>query len=63
MDDSSLQPGKFMSELCRIFSDPLQEARLPDVYACSSSTSDRMEKQCKEVGMKFIAKPISKQTL
>ena len=30
-----------------------------DVYACASTTSERMLKKCKEVKVKFIAKPMT----
>ena len=30
-----------------------------DVYACASTSSERMLKKCKEVNVKFIAKPMT----
>lgn len=34
-----------------------------EVFACSSSNSDRIQQTCKEAKMKLIAKPVTKDSL
>lgn len=57
LDDPTLLLGRFMTSINRL----LEEASNVkiDVYACASTSSERMLKKCKEVKVKFIAKPMT----
>lgn len=57
LDDPTLLLGRFMSSINRL----LEEASNVkiDVYACASTSSERMLKKCKEVRVTFIAKPMT----
>lgn len=61
LDDPTLLPGRFMTSLNKLLkdSDGLKMA----VFACRSSSSDRILKMCKEHGMIFVPKPLTKEKL
>ena len=57
LDDPTLLLGRFMTSINRL----LEESKNVqiDVYATASTSSERMLKKCKEVKVKFIAKPMT----
>ena len=57
LDDPTLLLGRFMSAINR----QLEESPNVkiDVYACASSSTERMLKKCKEVKVNFISKPMT----
>ena len=61
LDDPTLMLGSFIVSLNKILqgSDGVQI----DVFATSSTNSERMKKKCDELKVKFIAKPISENKL
>ena len=61
LDDPTLMLGRFMSSLQRAM--PSDGTIYIQVYACASSSSDRMVKKCNEVNVKFISKPIFETNL
>lgn len=58
LDDPTLLLGRFMISLNKIIKD-YPDVKI-DVYACASTSSERMLKKCKEVDVTFIAKPMTK---
>ena len=61
LDDPTLMLGRFIVSLNKILqgSDGVQI----DVFATSSTNSERMKKKCDELKVKFIAKPIFENKL
>lgn len=57
LDDPTLLLGRFMTSIKRLLDESPNVAI--DVYACASTSSERMLKKCKEVKVKFIAKPMT----
>lgn len=57
LDDPTLLLGRFMTSINRLLEES-QNVRI-DVYACASTSSERMLKKCREVKVKFIAKPMT----
>lgn len=57
LDDPTLLLGRFMNSINRLLEEG-QNIRI-DVYACASTSSERMLKKCKEVKVNFIAKPMT----
>lgn len=57
LDDPTLLLGRFMTSINRLLEEA-QNIKI-DVYACASTSSERMLKKCKEVKVKFIAKPMT----
>lgn len=56
LDDPTLMLGRFMVSLNKIL--PADDSIKIQVFACASTSSDRMLKKCEEVKVKFIPKPI-----
>lgn len=56
LDDPTLMLGRFMVSLNKIM--PKDDSVKIQVFACASTSSDRMLKKCEEVKVKFIPKPI-----
>lgn len=61
LDDPTLLLGRFMVSLRKILS-KYPTAKV-DVYACASTSSERMLKKCREVKVTFIPKPLSKDKI
>jgi len=59
LDDPTLLLGRFMISLNKILKE-FSDVKI-DVYACASTSSERMLKKCKEVDVTFIAKPMTKE--
>lgn len=57
LDDPTLLLGRFMTSINRLLEESANVKI--DVYACASTSSERMLKKCKEVKVKFIAKPMT----
>ena len=57
LDDPTLLLGRFMTSINRLLEES-QNIQI-DVYATASTSSERMLKKCKEVKVKFIAKPMT----
>jgi len=57
LDDPTLLLGRFMTAINKQLEESPQ-VRI-DVYACASSSSERMLKKCREVKVTFIAKPMN----
>lgn len=56
LDDPTLMLGRFMVSLQKAMP---EDAKIKiEVFACASTSSDRMLKKCEEVKVKFIPKPI-----
>ena len=63
LDDPTLLLGRFMTSINAQL-EQIQDKNVKiDVYACASTTSERMLKKCKEVKVKFIAKPMTLEKL
>ena len=58
LDDPTLLLGRFMISMNKILKE-YSDVKI-DVYACASTSSERMLKKCKEVDVTFIAKPMTK---
>jgi hypothetical protein len=57
LDDPTLLLGRFMTSVNRLLKEhPNMQI---DVYACASTSGERMLKKCSEVKVKFIAKPMT----
>ena len=61
LDDPTLLLGRFMTSINRLLEES-QKVRI-DVYACASTSSERMLKKCKEVKVTFIPKPMTKEKI
>ena len=59
LDDPTLLLGRFMTSINQLLEQAQDRNLNIDVYACASTTSERMLKKCKEVKVKFIAKPMT----
>lgn len=59
LDDPTLLLGRFMISMNKILKENA-DIKI-DVYACASTSSERMLKKCKEVDVTFIAKPMTKE--
>jgi len=59
LDDPTLLLGRFMISLNKILKE-FSDVKI-DVYACASTSSERMLKKCKEVDVTFIAKPMTRE--
>lgn len=59
LDDPTLLLGRFMISLNKILVEHPDVSI--DVYACASTSSERMLKKCKEVKVSFIPKPLTKE--
>lgn len=57
LDDPTLLLGRFMVAVNKLIEET--PGLKIDVYACASSSSERMLKKCKEVKVTFIAKPMT----
>ena len=57
LDDPTLLLGRFMTSVNRLLEESTNIQI--DVYATASTSSERMLKKCKEVKVKFIAKPMT----
>jgi len=56
LDDPTLMLGRFMESLNALFAEnPTSKI---EVFACASSSSDRILKKCEELKVKFVPKPI-----
>ena len=53
--------GRFMVSLNKILAEN-QNLKM-EVFACASTSSERMLKKCEEVKVKFVAKPIYESNL
>lgn len=58
LDDPTLLLGRFMISLNKILKE-FSDVKI-DVYACASTSSERMLKKCLEVDVNFIAKPMTR---
>jgi hypothetical protein len=56
LDDPTLMLGRFTESLNEIFA--ANPSLKIEVFACASTTSERMLKKCEELKVKFVAKPI-----
>lgn len=61
LDDPTLLLGRFMTSINRLLEES-KKVRI-DVYACASTSSERMLKKCKEVKVTFIPKPMTKEKI
>lgn len=61
LDDPTLLLGRFVGSVNKLL-EAYPKLRI-DIYACSSSSTERILKKCKEVNVTFIAKPITKDKL
>lgn len=57
LDDPTLLLGRFMTAINKQLEE-VPHVKI-DVYACSSSSSERMLRKCKELKVNFIAKPMT----
>ena len=57
LDDPTLLLGRFMTSINRLLEES-PNVKI-DVYACASTSSERMLKKCREVKVNFIAKPMT----
>ena len=57
LDDPTLLPGRFMASLNKMLES--SDGVKMEVFACRSSSSDRILKMCKEHGMTFLPKPLT----
>lgn len=58
LDDPTLLLGRFMTSIRKLLEE--NPSFKIDVYACASTTSERMLKKCKEVKVTFISKPLTR---
>ena len=58
LDDPTLLLGRFMISMNKILKES-PDIKI-DVYACASTSSERMLKKCKEVDVTFIPKPMTR---
>jgi hypothetical protein len=56
LDDPTLMIGRFMNALNALFAEN-PKSKI-EVFACASTTSDRILKKCEELKVKFVPKPI-----
>ena len=61
LDDPTLIIGRFMESLNALFAD--NPTCKIEVFACASSSSDRILKKCEELKVKFVPKPIYEHKL
>ena len=61
LDDPTLLLGRFMVSINKLI-DANPKVKI-GVYACSSSSSERMLKKCREVKVTFIPKPMTKDKI
>lgn len=57
LDDPTLMLGRFMESLNTLFNENQSLGKI-EVFACASTTSERMLKKCEELKVKFVPKPI-----
>lgn len=61
LDDPTLTLQRFMTQLNKLFKE--NPSIKIEVFACSSTSGERILKRCEEAKVKFIAKPITEQKL
>ena len=61
LDDDTILLGRFVTSINRLLEES-PNVKI-DIYATASTSSERMLKKCKDVNVKFIARPITVEKL